>query len=215
MLNFDFDRDSEITDIEMDKDTLLSYYKSQIVLLQAELAVKNALLEKEREKCEELRKAVTHYKDMSTIDSLTGLQNRRAIENVNEYDSIIMGDVDLFKRINDNYGHDTGDRVLKLISEILKELVRDGDLVLRWGGEEFIILLKNCSLTNAFNKASELRVAVSALSEKLGFNITMSFGVSEIREDADVQTVVNEADEALYESKNTGRNKVSVYQKKY
>ena len=215
MLNFDFDRDSEITDIEMDKDTLLSYYKSQIVLLQAELAVKNALLEKEREKCEELRKAVVHYKDMSTIDSLTGLQNRRAIENVNEYDSIIMGDVDLFKRINDNYGHDTGDRVLKLISEILKELVRDGDLVLRWGGEEFIILLKNCSLTNAFNKASELRVAVSALSEKLGFNITMSFGVSEIREDADVQTVVNEADEALYESKNTGRNKVSVYQKKY
>lgn len=215
MLNFDFDRDSEITDIEMDKDTLLSYYKSQIVLLQAELAVKNALLEKEREKCEELRKAVVHYKDMSTIDSLTGLQNRRAIENVNEYDSIIMGDVDLFKRINDNYGHDTGDRVLKLISEILKELVRDGDLVLRWGGEEFIILLKNCSLTNAFNKASELRVAVSALSDKLGFNITMSFGVSEIREDADVQTVVNEADEALYESKNTGRNKVSVYQKKY
>lgn len=214
MLNFDFDRDSEITDVEMDKDTLLSYYKSQIVLLEAELAVKSALLDKEREKVSELRNAVKYYKDMSTVDSLTGLQNRRAIENVNEYDSIIMGDVDLFKRINDDYGHDTGDRVLKLISEILKELVRDGDLVLRWGGEEFIILLKNCSLTNAFNKASELRVAVSALSEKLGFNITMSFGVSEIREDADVQTVVNEADEALYESKNTGRNKVSVYQKK-
>jgi len=214
MLNFDFDRDSEITDIEMDKDTLLSYYKSQIVLLQAELAVKNALLEKEREKCEELRKAVTHYKYMSTTDSLTGLQNRRAIENVNEYDSIIMGDVDLFKRINDSYGHDIGDKVLKLISEVLRKLVRDGDLVLRWGGEEFIILLKNCSLVNAFNKASELRVAVNALSEKLGFNITMSFGVSEIREDSDVQTVVNEADEAMYESKNTGRNRVTVYQKK-
>lgn len=213
MLNFN--QDIKVDDVEMDDKALLAYYKSQIVLLQTELAVKNALLEKEREKCEELRKAVVHYKDMSTIDSLTGLQNRRAIENVNEYDSIIMGDVDLFKRINDNYGHDTGDRVLKLISEILKELVRDGDLVLRWGGEEFIILLKNCSLTNAFNKASELRVAVSALSAKLGFNITMSFGVSEIREDADVQTVVNEADEALYESKNTGRNKVSVYQKKY
>jgi len=214
MLNFDFDRDSEITDIEMDKDTLLSYYKSQIVLLQAELAVKNALLEKEREKCEELRKAVTHYKYMSTTDSLTGLQNRRAIENVNEYDSIIMGDVDLFKRINDSYGHDIGDKVLKLISEVLRKLVRDGDLVLRWGGEEFIILLKNCSLVNAFNKASELRVAVNALSEKLGFNITMSFGVSEIREDSDVQTVVNEADEAMYESKNTARNRVTVYQKK-
>ena len=212
MLNFN--QDIKDDDVEMDDKALLAYYKSQIVLLQAELAVKNALLEKEREKSEELRKAVTHYKDMSTIDSLTGLQNRRAIENVNEYDSIIMGDVDLFKRINDNYGHDTGDQVLKLIGELLRKLVRDGDLVLRWGGEEFIILLKNCSLINAFNKASELRVAVSALSEKLGFNITMSFGVSEIRENSDVESVVNEADEAMYESKNTGRNKVTVYQKK-
>ena len=87
-------------------------------------------------------------------------------------------------------------------------------MVLRWGGEEFIILLKNCSLINAFNKASELRVAVSALSEKLGFNITMSFGVSEIRDNADVQTVVSEADKAMYESKQNGRNKVSIYQKK-
>ena len=210
----EFNRESEVTDVEMDDKALLAYYKSKIVLLEAELAVKNALLENEREKNAELRNAVKYYKDMSTVDSLTGLQNRRAIENLNDYDSIIMGDVDLFKKINDSYGHDIGDKVLKLISEVLRKLVRDGDLVLRWGGEEFIILLKNCSLVNAFNKASELRVAVNALSEKLGFNITMSFGVSEIREDSDVQTVVNEADEAMYESKNTGRNRVTVYQKK-
>lgn len=210
----DLNYENSISESKMSDKELLSYYKTQLVLMQTKLAVKEALLDREKEKNVELRKAVKYYKDMSTVDSLTGLRNRRAIENVNEYDSVIMGDVDLFKNINDNYGHDTGDKVLKLISDVLKNLVRDGDLVLRWGGEEFIILLKNCSLINAFNKASELRVAVSALSEKLGFNITMSFGVSEIRDNADVQTVVSEADKAMYESKNTGRNRVTVYQKK-
>ena len=209
----DLCRSLKSSEVGMNDSTLLSYYKSKLVLLEAELAVKNALLERKEEEVEELKKEVSFYKNISTTDTLTGLKNRRAIENVNEYDSVIMGDVDLFKRINDNYGHDTGDKVLKLISDILKRLVRDGDLVLRWGGEEFIILLKNCSLINAFNKASELRVAVSALSEKLGFNITMSFGVAEIRDNEDVQTVVSEADAAMYESKNTGRNKVTVYQK--
>ena len=208
------ERNIRMSERGMNDKSLLSYYKSQIVLLQAELAVKDSIISKNNQIIDELKKEVAYYKDISTIDSLTGLQNRRAIENVNEYDSLIMGDVDLFKKINDNYGHDTGDKVLKLISDILKKLVRDGDLVLRWGGEEFIILLKNCSLVNAFNKASELRVAVSALSEKLGFDITMSFGVAEIRDNVDVQTVVSEADEAMYESKNTGRNKVTVYQKK-
>ncbi len=210
----DLNNENSISESKMSDKELFSYYKTQLVLMQAKLAVKEALLDREKEKNVELRKAVKYYKDMSTVDSLTGLRNRRAIENVNEYDSVIMGDVDLFKNINDSYGHDTGDKVLKLVSDVLKNLVRDGDLVLRWGGEEFIILLKNCSLINAFNKASELRVAVSALSEKLGFNITMSFGVSEIRDNADVQTVVSEADKAMYESKQNGRNKVSIYQKK-
>ena len=204
----------DIDKLEMDDKKLLAYYKSQVMFLETQNAIKDSLLKKAKDDISDLKKLVKYYKEIATVDSLTGLKNRRAIENFNDYDSVIMGDVDLFKKINDNYGHDTGDKVLKLISSVLKKLVRDGDLVLRWGGEEFIILLKNCSLVNAFNKASELRVAVSALSKELGFNISMSFGVSEISKNSDVETVVKEVDQAMYESKSSGRNKVTVYQKK-
>ena len=81
----DLNNENSISESKMSDKELFSYYKTQLVLMQAKLAVKEALLDREKEKNVELRKAVKYYKDMSTVDSLTGLRNRRAIENVNEY----------------------------------------------------------------------------------------------------------------------------------
>lgn len=144
-------------------------------------------------------------------DALTKLNNRRALENVGEYDSLILGDIDHFKVINDTYGHLVGDEVLVEISLVFKKYVRDTDLVCRWGGEEFLILLKNCNDEDAYAKASILKEKIMELSDKFGFDITMSFGVSDLSEST-LESAIKNADEAMYTSKREGRNKVTVYQ---
>jgi len=211
-----------MADIKIDGKVVFSYFKKQLGSLRSKIeerdrryqSLKATLHEKDAE-IADLKREVEYYKSLATVDTLTGLKNRRALENIGEYDSLIMCDVDFFKRINDMYGHDTGDKVLKLIGEVLKRLVRDGDMVLRWGGEEFVIVLKNCTLEHAYTKASELRLAVRELSDVFNFDISMSFGVTEIADkNATVQDIVAEADEAMYDSKNNGRNQVTVYQKK-
>ncbi len=144
-------------------------------------------------------------------DALTKLNNRRALENIDEYDSLILGDIDHFKVINDTYGHLVGDEVLVEISLVFKKFVRDTDLVCRWGGEEFLILLKNCNDHDAYAKASIFKEKIMELSEKFGFDITMSFGVSNLSEST-LESAIKKADEAMYTSKREGRNKVTVYQ---
>ena len=181
-------------------------YKRQCELLLREIAERD-------EKIASLESELRYYKELSSVDPLTKLQNRRVLGNVHGYDSVIIGDIDFFKDINDTYGHNVGDMVLVEISSILKRYVRDGDVVCRWGGEEFLILLKHCNLSNAAYKAGQLRLAIASLKEKFGFDITMSFGVSEIGV-RDLKEAVAEADEAMYKSKTSGRNKVSVYTKK-
>lgn len=144
-------------------------------------------------------------------DALTKLNNRRALENIDAYDSLILGDIDHFKVINDTYGHLVGDEVLVEISLVFKKYVRDTDLVCRWGGEEFLILLKNCNDEDAYTKASILKEKIMELSDKFGFNITMSFGVSDLSDNT-LESAIKNADEAMYTSKREGRNKVTVYQ---
>ena len=157
-----------------------------------------------------LRQELDKYKKVALTDSLTKLNNRRALENISNYDSLILGDIDHFKYINDMYGHTTGDLVLIDISSILKDFVRDSDLVCRWGGEEFVILLKNCSEMDAYNKSIQLKNEISKLSKKYGFKITMSFGVTTIKNNT-LKTAIEHADEAMYESKEKGRNTVTIY----
>ena len=174
------------------------------------LAEKDKIIDMYKSELELLKKELDYYKKISCTDSLTKLNNRRAIKNVDEYDSIVLGDIDYFKKINDKYGHDLGDKVLIEISDILKKYTRNTDLVCRWGGEEFVIFLKNCDDEMAYDKALTLKNAVSKLSEKFGFTITMSFGVSNLLGKT-MQNALKEADEAMYKSKENGRNRVTVY----
>ncbi|WP_081642269.1 sensor domain-containing diguanylate cyclase [Thermodesulfobacterium thermophilum] len=156
----------------------------------------------------------------SITDPLTRLFNRRFIatvlENLKEKASeskqtfsVIMIDIDNFKRINDVYGHDVGDEVLKVLAETLIGQLRDQDIVGRWGGEEFIVVLPETDLKNAILVAEKLRKAVEDL--EIGIHrlkITISLGVSEYRlkEKEEIADLIKRADSALYLAKRSGKN---------
>ena len=206
----------------VDKDTELS--KSNKELLK-EVAIRKhteaALLERE----EILR-------HLATTDSLTDLYNRRHFNQLAEGEirrairysrplSVLMLDIDFFKRVNDTYGHTIGDVVLQEIARITKALVRTTDIAARYGGEEFIVLLPETLATEAAAVAEKLRSRVEGSpiqTEKGPIAITASLGVSDILEEKDgiyqesvLTDFINKADQALYASKKTGRNKVTIY----
>ncbi|TXC89772.1 diguanylate cyclase [Metabacillus litoralis] len=173
-------------------------------------------------------KLFQHYKAQSTKDFLTGLRNVRYFneklmsiiedEHVKEH-SLLYLDIDHFKKVNDTYGHNEGDEVLKQISNIMVSLVRPIDSCYRKGGEEFSIILPNSPLTKAEEIAERIRRAVELHPFKLTNGkvifVTISIGISHF---PSISTNGNElvefADEALYLSKNSGRNKVSIATKK-
>lgn len=178
--------------------------KNKVAKLKAELL--KAKLENRK-----LRKQLAIYKEMAYKDTLTNLNNRRSLESISDYDCLILGDIDHFKAINDTYGHLVGDEVLVEISSVFKQFVRETDYVCRWGGEEFLIFLKNCDDEDAYGKANILREKIMELSSEFGFNITMSFGISNLS-NSTLEDAIKNADEAMYESKHNGRNRVTVYQ---
>lgn len=160
----------------------------------------------------------------SVRDPLTGLFNRRHLEETfdlelhrsarrNEPVSVLMFDVDHFKRFNDRYGHDAGDAVLRAVSDLVQRHIRAGDVACRYGGEEFLLLQPGMSALDAAARAETLREAVSRLrlshqGASLG-NVTISVGVATYPEDAaDREALVKRADEALYAAKRGGRNRV-------
>ena len=158
-------------------------------------------------------------KDSSLKDSLTGLYNRRyldefidEIHDSSKVFSILMIDIDYFKQINDKYGHDIGDNVLKGISEVLRSNIKGSDLAIRFGGEEFLILLFNITAQNAIKKADEIRIEFSKKifkSNEGDFSKTLSIGISHYPSQSDtIWHNIKYADVALYEAKNSGRNKV-------
>jgi diguanylate cyclase (GGDEF)-like protein len=156
----------------------------------------------------------------ATTDPLTGLANRsqfhlRALTELNqsrrrgEPTALILADVDFFKRINDEYGHEAGDKVLVRLAELIRGGLREVDVLARWGGEEFLALLPACDHTSAAQVAERLREAVAAVHIDIGgrmVQVTMSFGVSEVIDTLDLQPATVRADQALYCSKRQGRN---------
>ncbi len=161
------------------------------------------------------------------IDSMTQLNNHnRFLENLqhemsraSRYKtplSVIMGDIDHFKSINDFFGHLAGDHALKSVAAQLKQMLRDSDQIARYGGEEFAIILPMTEPGDAMKAAERLRKSIESL--KLRYNgkpitVTMSFGVAAMENagEGEVEGLVKKADEALYEAKNTGRNKCCCY----
>jgi len=179
---------------------------------QAAIAIENAQLFEEMEK-------------LAITDSLTGLYNRRyffayaenEIERSKRYNknlSIIMMDIDHFKKINDNFGHQIGDQVLKEIADICLAILRKVDVMCRYGGEEFVVLLPETEVTNAAHAAERMCTAISSLrlkSEKGDVSVSVSIGVAEMEKSrGSFEKLLAAADAALYSAKETGRNRVRV-----
>jgi diguanylate cyclase (GGDEF)-like protein len=172
--------------------------------------------------------AVNHYQRrleyVATTDSLTGLLNRQAFEilfrqSVLDVDrhgkplSAILFDIDLFKNINDTHGHLAGDYVLHAISQLARKSVRENDIVARWGGEEFMILLRDCPLEVACKVAENLRSAIEGHDFQLNTQsepVTVSLGVAEYALQETQSSFFLRADRALYVAKVGGRNRIHV-----
>jgi len=179
---------------------------------------------------EEARRLVDlkKLKAEATTDRLTGLPNRAGIEGCldlvwNEFQmsgnnaAIIIFDLDHFKAVNDTFGHDGGDLVLRSIRAAVKPVMRSGDHIGRWGGEEFLCVLPGARADQIQMIAERLRAAIESLTDPLSRSlgapclISASFGVAQFNvADDDVNCVVKRADEALYASKSSGRNRVSI-----
>lgn len=164
-------------------------------------------------------------RDMATTDSLTGLFNRRHTTYLAENElarfqrsghpaGFLLLDIDHFKRINDAYGHETGDRVLILVADVIREELRSQDLIGRWGGEEFLAILPNTDADKAWASAERIRKAFMTRDWKastgVGEDMTISIGVSELHQNDDLGSVIGRADTALYKSKSGGRNRVEL-----
>ncbi len=161
----------------------------------------------------------TILKKQAMTDTLTDLYNRQyfndrlrqelaSYKRYNTQVSLIMFDIDKFKRINDTYGHLTGDDVIKDISTLILSNVRESDIFARWGGEEFVILATQIDKDSAVIFAEKLRVLVESHSFSINLQVTCSFGVTDFTANDNSGDFINRADMALYEAKQSGRNKV-------
>ena len=171
-------------------------------------------------KVAELEAAQGELSRLCRIDTLTGLANRMCfqeqiaanIDFASRYRqpfSLLMADIDHFKVVNDTYGHETGDDVLRAVGRLLRDTCRKGDMPARYGGEEFIIILPMARLDAAVMAAERIRKGMGLLPLLPdGKCVTLSLGVAEFRQGEEMKELVKRADDALYRAKESGRNRV-------
>ncbi len=163
------------------------------------------------------------YENLASTDALTGLYNRHKFAQLylSSYTSmvqrhnnmsLILLDIDYFKKVNDIYGHNAGDKTLIQVANTLLRTVRNIDIVCRWGGEEFIVLLPAANLEDALSIAEKLKKSIEGLNIEVVGQITVSLGVSKVREGEEMQEAIDRADKALYLAKDSGRNCVKSEQ---
>ncbi|UTW48237.1 GGDEF domain-containing protein [Bacterioplanoides sp. SCSIO 12839] len=192
--------------------------------LAEKLEMLQARLNEMEQEASQARQIIEEHKRRATHDGLTGLPNRDAYQQRLEEEltrksryggslTLVVADVDHFKRINDNYGHLAGDKVLQLLAKAMRKSIRDVDFIGRYGGEEFVMLMPETNAEEALAAMEKLRSKV----ENSPFNfrkervpITMSFGVSEFHPLEDGETVFERADKALYQAKAEGRNRCII-----
>ena len=177
-----------------------------------------------KRKNQELRKAYKKLELLARTDSLTRLSNRRAMwdrinHEIHRFErnkrpfAFIIGDIDNFKKVNDQYGHDAGDFILKEISRILLSSVRKQDTVCRWGGEEFLFLLPETNVDGASVIAEKIRKKIAEhpfVYKGLRISVTMTFGVSVYNKLMNIDNCIKQADLALYKGKKQGKNQVVI-----
>ncbi|WP_160691734.1 diguanylate cyclase [Clostridium sp. C2-6-12] len=188
-------------------------------------------LKKMREELEEKNKKLSSaygkLEVIATTDPLTSLSNRREVtKKLNEEQirfqhnntpfSIIIADIDYFKNVNDTYGHNSGDYILKTLAQILKNSCRKQDIISRWGGEEFLLLLPGTNAYGATVLAEKLRSKIENTTFDTGeykIKVTLTFGINVYDKSQNIDTLISKADSALYEGKQRGRNCVVIYDK--
>ena len=166
----------------------------------------------------QLSEASKDFEFSAFHDSLTGVYNRQRFNMMlatkfasQESFAFIMLDIDRFKKINDIYGHLTGDKILQELATEVQKKIRNNDIFARWGGEEFVIILDNVHSINVAKKVAEqIRKHIQSYNFYEVGKVTCSFGVTICNEDDTIESVTKRADEALYEAKETGRNRVCV-----
>lgn len=218
-LSASVDTERRILALRQGADDFISkpVHREELIARSSNLITKKHLMDKVLEQQKELQlRAIT--------DDLTGLYNKAYLNGTGKqmltYSqrhryplSLMVVDLDVFKRVNDQHGHDIGDEVLKSVGQLLRENCRNEDLAARFGGEEFTILLPHCSLSNARRKADELRKGIESL-KPAGLSISASIGVSgtQKEETTDYEMLFRQADQALYQAKEQGRNRVVCFE---
>lgn len=190
-----------------------------------DITERKAAADKLRQQTEELQRLHAALQEQASRDSLTGLLNRRAFHELasqmlrtahrrREPAALLMIDLDHFKAINDQFGHAEGDRVLKRVGETLLATARENDIVARFGGEEFVMVLLGVDEAESMVAAERVRAAIAAISDTQA-PIQASIGVAELRPQrqksdvaAELDKLLGQADQALYAAKRTGRNRV-------
>ena len=211
---------------ESDLKRIVDQIKHEIKGLESSSGSFKEQLDQATREIDQLKTKLARYRDEALKDSLTQMSNRRGFEkNLKDIISktrtdgsslcLIIADIDHFKKVNDTHGHLVGDNVLRMVAATIKESIKGRDLAARVGGEEFAILLPDTPFDGAMKLANDMRLAFERLDlkkkstgESLG-KITLSFGVANYKKGEAAEDFVNRADEALYRSKDTGRNKVT------
>jgi len=215
--------------LDRSESVLINSAGNQIPVLrstiQTEIEGKGFLLECFQDISEQ-KELEYRLREMAEMDFLTGIFNRRhfielalrEISRSKRYQtpiSLFMIDIDWFKKINDRYGHSAGDEVLKGVARICKESIRDIDIAGRFGGEEFAVVLVECSLDSAFTVAERIRANIESNEfpvDGTSIRCTVSIGIAgNTTEDADLEMVMKRADTALYDAKQAGRNRTCCF----
>jgi diguanylate cyclase (GGDEF)-like protein len=174
-----------------------------------------------REEIQERQKIEEKLVQLATIDPLTSIANRRKFDEVLQYElnrdsrykhglSLVFCDLDHFKKINDQYGHKVGDDVLQAFTSLMSKSIRKTDVIARWGGEEFALLLPTTDIMIAAGMAEKLRLQTEEFKFPHVGNITASFGVTQFVYGDTENSLISRADDALYLAKKFGRNRVEA-----
>lgn len=201
----------------LSKEELIALYEKQSSRL-------DKIIKQSDSQTKELVRLNEELLNSANTDPLTGAYNRRYFfdaskqlisllrrEKLNL--TVAMIDIDLFKKVNDTYGHDIGDMVIKDLTEQIDKSLRTSDLFARFGGEEFVLLLSKTEIKEALIVTDKLRKAIELSCPIFDMKYTVSIGISQILDtDEDMDTAIKRADIALYHAKDTGRNKVVSYE---
>ncbi len=213
-----------VTKVDQVQAVVKSIIKDTQAMSETSAALKKKL-DQANNQTQELKQKLQEAEKSAYTDSLTNINNRKAFDkrigelmadfkqNQTTFSYIIL-DIDFFKKFNDTFGHQAGDRVLQIVGAILNMALKGMDFPARYGGEEFVILLPETEIKNAIIVAEKLRIRLASKNLKQlkihdsEQKITASFGVSQVEDKDDIKTVMERADKALYAAKEAGRNNV-------